>query len=146
MFIREARRQVSFFFRKVRNTYFRIMGIDVGKNVFISYGAWLDIQDGKIIIEDNVRITNGCKVLSHDHSAWITRGGKDICSVTTIKEGAFIGMNAIVLPGITVGKYAVVGAGCVISKDVPDGAILVGQSNRIVKMKNLDTGKYEKLK
>lgn len=145
MLIREFRRKVSFFFRKIRNAYLRKMGMDIGENVFISYGAWIDVQDGKVIIEDNVRITKGCKVLSHDASAWLLRGGEGVSSVTTIKKGAFIGMNSIILPGVTIGESAIIGAGCVIAKDVPDGAVVVGQSPRIIKQKNFKTGEYERV-
>lgn len=143
---REVRRQVSFVFRRLRKIFLTLQGVKVGKNVFVSYGAWIDVQDGRVILEDSVRITKGVKVLSHDASAWITSNGAGVAKTTRIKEGAFVGMNAVILPGVTVGKYAIVGAGCIVSKDVPDGAVVVGQGYRIIKMKNFDTGRYESIK
>lgn len=51
---------------------------------------------------------------------------------TVIREGASIGANATILPGITIGEYAMVGAGTVVTKDVPPHAIVVGNPARIV--------------
>jgi len=141
--LREVRRQVSFFFRNIRNFFLSLQGVEIGKNVFVSYGAWIDVQDGKVVLEDGVRVTKGVKILSHDASAWITSNGEGVSKVTVIGEGAFIGMNAVVLPGVNVGKDAIVGAGCIVAKDVPDGAVVVGQGVRIIKMKNPVTGQYE---
>lgn len=145
LMLRELRRQVSFFFRKIRNMMLSMQGVKVGKNVFVSYGAWIDVQDGQVVLGDGVRVTKGVKVLSHDASAWITSNGEGVSKVTTIGSGAFIGMNAVILPGVTVGKDAIVGAGCVVSKDVPDGAVIVGQGFRLVRQKNFETGLYERV-
>lgn len=54
-------------------------------------------------------------------------------SVTLIKKGASIGAGAVILPGITVGTNAMVGAGAVVTKSVPDGAIVVGNPARIIR-------------
>lgn len=144
MIIREVRRKISFMFRELRNSYYRLMGVTVGKNVFISRGAWIDTQDGKVVIEDNVRITNGCKVLSHDYSLHVM-GKPALKATTTIKKGAFIGMNVVLLPGVTIGEGCVIGAGCVVSQDVPDFSVLVGAKPRIVKQKNRMTNVWESI-
>lgn len=70
---------------------------------------------------------------------------------TNIKEKASIGANATILGGITIGKYAMVGAGSVVTKDVPDRALVVGNPSRIVgwlsedgaKMKEINESKFE---
>ena len=51
---------------------------------------------------------------------------------TLVRRGASIGSNATILPGITIGEYALVGAGSVVTRDVPDCAIVVGVPARIV--------------
>jgi acetyltransferase-like isoleucine patch superfamily enzyme len=56
------------------------------------------------------------------------------CPVTTIRRGASIGAGAVVLPGITVGEQAMVGAGAVLTRDVPDHAVAVGNPARVVRM------------
>lgn len=145
MFLRVIRKKISFLMKELRNLYLRVMGVRVGKNVFISSSAWVDIQRGSITIEDDVRITRGCIVLSHDHSAWITNGGQGIEQETLIKKGAFIGMNSVILPGVTIGEAAVVGAGCVVSKDVPDHTVVVNQGLRIIKKKDPESREWIKV-
>lgn len=51
----------------------------------------------------------------------------------TLKKGASIGANATILPGITVGEKAMVGAGAVVTKDVPDYAVVVGNPAKIIR-------------
>ena len=53
---------------------------------------------------------------------------------TIVKDGASIGSNAAILP-VTIGKNALIGAGAVITKDVPDNAIVVGNPGRVIKFK-----------
>ncbi|MFM5730542.1 LbetaH domain-containing protein [Aeromonas caviae] len=50
-----------------------------------------------------------------------------------IKQGASVGANATLLPGITVGKYAMVGAGAVVTKDVPDYAVVAGNPAKVIR-------------
>ena len=47
------------------------------------------------------------------------------CKPIRIQKGAWIGANAVILAGVSVGKYAIVGAGAVVTKDVPDYAVVV---------------------
>lgn len=141
MLIREIRRRISFWFRELRNNYYRFMGVKIGKGVFISRGAWLDTQDGEIVIEDGVRITNGCKVLSHDYSLRVI-GKAPLVAKTVIGTNSFIGMNAVILPGMTIGKNCIVGAGCIVSEDLEDYSVLVGSKNRIIKKKDLCSNEW----
>ena len=55
------------------------------------------------------------------------------CSTTTIRQGASIGAGAVILPGLTVGKRAMVGAGAVVTRDVPALAVVVGNPARILR-------------
>jgi acetyltransferase EpsM len=52
----------------------------------------------------------------------------------TVREGTHVGAGAIIIPGVTVGKWAVIGAGSVIIRDVPDFATVVGNPGRVVKI------------
>ena len=52
---------------------------------------------------------------------------------TIVKQGASIGANATILPGITIGKYAMIGAGAVVTHDVPDSCLAIGNPARVVK-------------
>jgi acetyltransferase-like isoleucine patch superfamily enzyme len=51
----------------------------------------------------------------------------------TLKKGSIIGANVTILPGIVIGMKAIVGAGSVVAKDVPDGAVVIGNPARIIK-------------
>lgn len=118
------------------------MGVEVGNNVFISLGAWLDTQDGRLVIEENVIITKGCKVLSHDWAATRHNPKKTMEQQTVICKDVFLGMNVIVLPGVTIGEGSIIGSGCVVSKDVPPFSILVSAKPRLIKQKNSSTGEW----
>ena len=58
-----------------------------------------------------------------------------------IKEYAWIGAGATILPGVCIGRHAIVGAGSVVTKDVPDYAVAAGNPAKIIKM--LDKGKFK---
>ena len=51
-----------------------------------------------------------------------------------MKQNAWIGMNVTICPGVTIGKYAVVGAGAVVTKGVPDYAVVAGVPAKVIKM------------
>jgi len=93
----------------------------IGDNVTIKSGVY--IWDG-VRIEDNVFIgpnatfTNDIRPRSKVHPPEFNR--------TYIKEGASIGANATIICGVTVGKWAMVGAGSVVTKDVPDYVLVYG--------------------
>ncbi len=57
---------------------------------------------------------------------------KDEYRVTLVKQGASIGANATVVCGNTIGRYAFIGAGAVVTRDVPDYAMVVGNPSRVV--------------
>ena len=56
------------------------------------------------------------------------------CPITTVRCGASIGAGAVILPGLTVGERAMVGAGAVVTNDVPADAVVVGNPARVVRM------------
>ncbi|MGL4675450.1 MAG: WxcM-like domain-containing protein [Wohlfahrtiimonas sp.] len=96
-------------------------GVQIGNNVTVKSGVY--IWDG-ITVEDNVFI--GPSVTFTNDKKPRSKQYPDEFSKTAIKHGASIGANATILPGITIGQYAMIGAGAVITKDVPDYAIMVG--------------------
>ena len=63
-----------------------------------------------------------------------------LCKPIVIRESAWIGAGATILPGIEVGKHAVVGAGAIVTKDVPDYAVVVGNPAKVIK--TLDPEKF----
>ena len=61
-----------------------------------------------------------------------------------IKEGAFIGINSVIMPGVSIGKNSVVGASSVVTKDVPDYCVVAGNPARVIKKYDLESNKWEK--
>lgn len=100
----------------------------IGSNVTVKSGVFL--WDGTRIEDDvfigpNATFTNDLMPRSKVYP--------DAFKRITVRKGASIGANATLLPGITVGSYAMVGAGAVVTKDVPDRAVVVGNPAKIIR-------------
>jgi acetyltransferase-like isoleucine patch superfamily enzyme len=104
----------------------------IGKNVFINFDCvFLDL--GGITIEDGVLIAPKVSLLSEGHPVPSNERQSLVPGRIHIKKNAWIGANATILPGVTVGENAVVAAGAVVSKDVPDNTIVGGIPAKIIK-------------
>jgi len=113
---------------------------NIGQNVFISSGVTVGngvkIQNNvslytSVVIEDDVFLGPSCVFTNViNPRAFIER--KDEFRPTVVKKGATIGANATIICGNGIGRYALVGAGAVVTKDVPDYALVVGTPARIV--------------
>ena len=112
--------------------------LKVGKNVFINSNSLLMARGG-ITIEDDVLMAANVQLLSNNHDEYDRQ--VLTCKPIHIKKGAWIGAGASILAGVTVGKYAIVGAGAIVTKDVPDYAVVVGSPARVVK--TLDKDKFD---
>lgn len=139
MILKLIKKKVRIFLKYSRSIYLRKRGVDIGENVRVSFSAWIDFSSqSKVIIGDDVIISHGAKILAHDWSS-VRLGNSDFIShfkTTTVNKNAFIGMNVIIFPGVTVGENAVVGAGAIVVKDVPPNAIVVGNPAKVVKKKD----------
>ena len=96
----------------------KLSGVTIGKNVYLDRSVFIDTV-GPVIIEDEVTLTRGVIVLTHSRKHPCIRP-------VTIKKGAFIGVNSVILGGITIGAGAIVGAGSIVTYDVPDHAVFAG--------------------
>ena len=101
-------------------------GIRIGRDVHMGQPCYLDWSHGRhLTIEDHVTLAPGVRILCHDASSQ-RRIGRTWVAPVTIQTGAFIGANSLIMPGVTIGKGAVVAAGAVVTRDVPPGAVVAG--------------------
>ena len=100
----------------------------IGSNVTIKSGVY--IWDGTRI-EDNVFLGPNA-TLTNDPMPRSKQYPEKFYGIT-LKKGCSIGANATILPGITIGENAVVGAGAVVTKDVPNNAVVVGNPAKITR-------------
>ena len=111
--------------------------INIGENVLLAKHVVIDYS-GNVVIKDNVQLTNGVVIESHHHAfhSDYRKSREDIFPTEIIiEEGAVIGTRAIILSSCHyIGKHARIGAGAVVTKDVPDYAIAVGVPAKVVKV------------
>ena len=107
----------------------------IGSHVWIGPQAYFDARD--LVLEDYVGWGPGAKVLGSAHTGIpstepiITTGL--VIKPVTVGFGADIGMNASILPGVHIGAHSIVGAGAVVTHDVPDYAIVAGVPARVMR-------------
>ncbi len=108
----------------------------IGDNCFLGNEVMIDLA-GKVILEDHVTVSNRAFILTHTNVGYKNHPlQKHIAKVTLkvhLKRGCFIGVGSIIFPGIIVGRKAVVGAGSVVTKNIPDKTIVVGSPAKIIK-------------
>ena len=103
----------------------------IGKNVTINKGATI-LSPGQVVIEDNVLIGPEVKITTVDHDLH-DRHNLFHFGKVTIKENAWICIGAIICPGVTIGKNAVVAAGAVVTKDVEPNTIVGGVPAKMIR-------------
>jgi len=107
----------------------RATGIhSIGKNTFINYGAVI-ADPAFVRIGSNV-VLSDCTIFGHDGSAQVLCTAYaiplDAVGKVDIKDNVFVGWQAIIMPGVTVGPNAVVAAGAVVTKDVAPNTVVAG--------------------
>ncbi|HDY8018443.1 TPA: DapH/DapD/GlmU-related protein [Vibrio vulnificus] len=116
--------------------------ISLGNNVVIRPGCMLhadpEPNGAEIIIEDDVLIGSSVHIYLDTHafsdiSQPIYYQGFYEAKSVTLKKGCWIGAGVIILPGVTIGKNSVVGAGSVVTKCVPDYSVAVGNPAKVIK-------------
>ena len=104
--------------------------MQIGKQVFINHSLTC-MAAGGIIIDDGVMIGPNVKIVTDNHdfqNRLVLR-----CMPVHICRNAWIGVGAIILPGVTIGENAIVAAGAVVTKDVPLNTIVAGSPAKVVK-------------
>lgn len=117
--------------------------ISIGKNVIIRPNSMLFADprkgvDGSILIEDDVMLGSGVHIYTGNHrfdlpNVNLIDQGHSSPKTVILKEGCWLGANVIILPGVTIGKNSIVGAGSVVTKTIPDRVLVAGNPAKILK-------------
>jgi acetyltransferase-like isoleucine patch superfamily enzyme len=126
--------------KKVRSKLWRKMGCNIGQGVQIGHSVSVDCGNMDLLtIEDNVIITNCCILLMHRRDMSYYYKGDEaidlpyIYKPIVLKKGCQIGMGSIIMPGVTIGEGAIIGARSVVSRDIPAWTIAVGSPCKVIK-------------
>ncbi|PTX42623.1 acetyltransferase-like isoleucine patch superfamily enzyme [Christiangramia gaetbulicola] len=125
---------------RLRPAIWKATGCKIGKNVSIGYDIYYDVHNANLItIEDDVWIASRSLILCHKRDLKLyyknTRYNdlSYIKSPVVLKRGCVVGMASTIMPGVTVGEGAIVGAGSLVVKDVPAWTIATGNPAKVVK-------------
>lgn len=126
--------------RKLRPALLRKMGCKVGKNVFIGDNVKIDLSHADMItVDDHAHIASGVRLLCHQRNMSNYCVGDDYAKLGYIIKpihlckGSLVGMESFVMPGVTIGEGAIIGAGSLVTKDVPAWTIATGRPAKVVK-------------
>lgn len=106
--------------------------ITIGKNVFINAGCKFQDQGG-IVIDDGALIGHGVVIATLNHDMDPEKRQQLHPAPVHIGKGVWIGANATITPGVTIGDDAIVAAGAVVTKDVEAGTVVAGVPAKVVK-------------
>ena len=108
--------------------------IHVGSRLFMNFGC-IVLDCAEVRIGDDVQIATAVQIITATHplDAAERTSGWETARPVRIGHRAWIGSGAILLAGVTVGDDAVVGAGAVVTRDVPPGAVVAGNPARIIR-------------
>lgn len=118
----------------VRNLQYRLKGYDVHPGVIFERHLHMDrLYPQGIHIKENCLIASGVTILSHDHCKRVNN--QPLLVDTYIGRNCFIAVGATILPGVKIGDEVIVGAGAVVTKDVPSNCIVAGNPAKIIREK-----------
>lgn len=126
--------------RKVRPWVLRKVGCHVGKDVFIGSQVWIDAGHADLIyIEDHAHVTGRTVLLCHKRELEHYYVGDDYAKLPYktgeihLGRGCSTGTDTLIMPGVTIGEGAIVGAGSLVTKDIPAWTIAIGRPAKVVR-------------
>ena len=121
---------------EIRSPFFCDYGynIEVGENFFMNFNCVI-LDGAKVTFGDNVFVAPGCGFYTAGHPLDAEQRNKGLEYARPIKVGSnvWIGGNVCVLPGVTIGDNCVIGAGSVVTRDIPSGAVAAGNPCRVLR-------------
>ena len=108
--------------------------VSVGRNSWIGPYTMLDGSGGGLTIGDFVSVSTGVHIYTHDTVLWAVSGGVQGARKGSVVIGSntYIGAQAVVIAGVTIGSRCVIAANSLVNRDVPDGTIVGGTPARVL--------------
>ena len=123
-----------------RPKYWKKSGVNTSGNFRVGYGVYYDAGNAsQITIEDGVWIASECLLLCHRRPLNNYKVGDDYNKLgykiepIVLKKGCVIGMRTIIMPGVTIGEGAIIGAGSIVTKNIPPYTVALGNPAKVVK-------------
>lgn len=120
--------------------------VHIGDNTIIGLG---NVIIGPVSIDQNVMLAQNVVISGLNHGFEDVKLSPSVQQVTckpiVIEQDVWIGANAVVTAGVKIGRHSVVGAGSVVTKDIPDFCVAVGNPARVIKRYNHALGIWEKV-
>ncbi|MBQ7850557.1 MAG: acyltransferase [Clostridia bacterium] len=119
--------------------FWRAQGVRIGEGCDINPTAAFGSEPWLITLGDHVRVTQDVEFVTHDGGVWVLRhmddelADADSFGPITVGSNVHIGMHAIIMPGVHIGSNCVIGAGAIVTKDVPDNSVAAGVPARVIR-------------
>lgn len=114
--------------------------VDYGHNITIGNGSWVNygltvLDVATVVIGADVLIGPNCSLYTaiHPREPGPRRAKWESCAPITIEDNVWLGGSVVVCPGVTIGENSIIGAGAVVTRDIPANCIAVGNPARVVK-------------
>ena len=108
--------------------------LSIGDNVFVNFNTVI-LDCASVTIGEGTQMGPGVQILAADHprDPQARRGLLELARPVSIGSNVWIGAAAVVLPGVSVGDDSIIGAGSVVTRDIPSGVVAVGSPCRVVR-------------
>lgn len=118
--------------------YARSLGVQIGDDCKFIGMPNFGSEPYLIRLGNHVEISNDVQFITHDGGTWVLKGLENGSTVLTfrkivIEDNCFIGAKSIIMGGCNIGKNVVIGAGSIVTKDIPDNSVVCGIPARVVK-------------
>lgn len=115
----------------------RKRGVKIGDRCYIEKNVVFGSEPYLISIGNDVRLTANVKFITHDGGMWVARNlgvlkNADKFGKITIGNNVHIGWDVILMPGVNIGNNTIIGAGAVVTKDIPDNSVAVGIPAKVI--------------